>query len=1435
MSDFRLPYPGLRSFRPDETDLFFGRDACINEMVERLAATRFLAVLGTSGSGKSSLVYTGLLDGLGLGLMAMAGPRWAVAAMRPAGRPIANLARALLGTRQGQGSDAAGSPTETDVAALTDRLRDGPRAVAQWCREDHLPQRTNLLLVIDQFEELFRYANYAGREEAEAFVALLLESAAAQGVPIYVVLTMRSEFLGPCALFPDLAERINAGLYLTRRMTRDEMQDAITGPAGVCGFVVEPALVARLLNDLESFTLAQEDGGGDQLQQLARRADQLPLMQHVLNRLWLRAQGGSPTEPIMLRLADYDGLGGMSGALNDHAEEVLRNVAPEYRDAAEPVFRALMSGETVATALRIGRRVGELIEIAGKEKRAAVEKVIEAFRDPSCNFLMASREGAIDDDTVIDISHESLIRHWGRLGMWLQHEAKKAADYRYLDERAHRWDRREAGLLTMPDLRTLRDWQARERPNAVWARRYGGDFKLAERFLGLSVRRYKLWLWGKIGAASVAGIILVVGPLLWIAQRQHEQLVLQKQENSRLQEALNDYRKGLSFEFPTASGAVVPGTAGNPGQAAANDNQPGSSKARTNALSAGAAARGQPDYQRAMYWYLQAAQLGSADAEFRIGYLYAEGRGVTRSYAVAADWYLKSAGKGEASAENNLGVLYEHGRGVRQDYAQAVSWYLKAAAQSDTSAEINLGLLYARGQGVAQSYVEAASWFGKAASQGNATGEYNLGVLYDQGRGVKQSDTEAAKWYLLAANHGSASAENNLGWLYQSGRGVKQSDVEAAKWYLLAANQGDTAAQNNIGWFYQHGRGVPQDYRKAAFWYRKAADQGDPTGEYNIGVLYGQGNGVAQNYAEAAKWYLKSASQGDALAQYNLGVLYDEGHGVPQSYAVAAGWYRKAADQGYSSAENNLGWLYQSGHGVKQNYADAASWYLKAANQGNAMAQKNLGALYDQGLGVKRDYATAASWYQKAADQGNATAQNHLGWLYQSGQGVPQDYGKAAFWYRKAADQGDPTGEYNIGVLYGEGKGVKQDLAQAASWYLKAANQGDVLAEYNLGVLYDEGRGVPQSYALAAEWYRKAADQGDASAQNNLGWLYQSGHGVKQSYADAASWYLKSADHGDAMGQKNLGALYDQGLGVKQDYAAAASWYRKAADQGNATAQNNLGWLYQMGRGVKQSYVDAATWYLKAANQGDAQAQLNLGWLYDSGGYGLKQDYAQALNWYRKAAANGNSDAMYNIGNQYALGHGVAQNDAEAIAWFAKDAAAGDPDGQRRIGEIYFHQGKYDAALAAYRASVKLAQTILTKVSADPTATGAVRSAAQKIGEVAYALLLHGEFQNALDASIYAIALAPDQLWLQTNRADALMMLGRLDEARAIYLGNRGKKDAGDKSWIADVLGDFASLRKKGYSSPLMAEIEAAFQQQSAMPLPHAVPPTPTPLKPREP
>jgi len=200
-----IPYPGLRPFRYDESDIFFGRETQTDQLLSRLAHNRFLAVTGPSGCGKSSLVKAGMIPALRAGFMVEAGSRWRICELRPGDRPLGRLARALALP------DILGDDRTDDgsVALIQATLRRGPLGLIEIVRGAEALKGATLLVMIDQFEEVFRYRERIAADEADAFVALLLASAGQSEVPIYVVITMRSDYLGECAVFHGLPEAVS--------------------------------------------------------------------------------------------------------------------------------------------------------------------------------------------------------------------------------------------------------------------------------------------------------------------------------------------------------------------------------------------------------------------------------------------------------------------------------------------------------------------------------------------------------------------------------------------------------------------------------------------------------------------------------------------------------------------------------------------------------------------------------------------------------------------------------------------------------------------------------------------------------------------------------------------------------------------------------------------------------------------------------------------------------------------------------------------------------------------------------------------------------------------------------------------------------------------------------------------------------------------------
>ena len=466
----RNPFPGLRPFQEGEEHLFFGRESQIHSMIDKLSAARFLAVVGTSGSGKSSLVNCGLRPALHGGLMANAGTAWRVAQFRPGGNPLRSLACAL--SSDGVLFRDFDSSTLALVDIIDASLRMSKLSLSRIYHDTRLPEGTNLLIVVDQFEELFRYRQIKSdsaesqqrNEEAVAFVNLLLDARSHCDIPIYVVLTMRSDFLGDCSEFPGLPEAINESEYLIPRLTREERKAVITGPVGVGGADITPVLLTRLVNDV-----------GDNL-------DQLSILQHSLNRTWAywtnEAQCRGP-----LDLAHYEAIGTMARALDQHAEKAYRELPSErHRKICETIFKTLTDRGSDPRGIRRPTKFGTLCRLA-EARPDEVAETLKVFRKTSRTFVMPPLPEDLGEETIIDISHESLMRIWERLVAWTHEEVQSAQLYRRLAETTSLNAQGKAGLWSDPDLQSALDWRAKECPTELWAELYGGGFAQAMSFL----------------------------------------------------------------------------------------------------------------------------------------------------------------------------------------------------------------------------------------------------------------------------------------------------------------------------------------------------------------------------------------------------------------------------------------------------------------------------------------------------------------------------------------------------------------------------------------------------------------------------------------------------------------------------------------------------------------------------------------------------------------------------------------------------------------------------------------------------------------------------------------------------------------------------------------------------------------------------------------
>jgi TPR repeat protein len=315
--------------------------------------------------------------------------------------------------------------------------------------------------------------------------------------------------------------------------------------------------------------------------------------------------------------------------------------------------------------------------------------------------------------------------------------------------------------------------------------------------------------------------------------------------------------------------------------------------------------------------------------------------------------------------------------------------------------------------------------------------------------------------------------------------------------------------------------------------------------------------------------------------------------------------------------------------------------------------------------------------------------------------------------------------------------------------------------------------------------------------------MYNFGYGVKLDYAEALSWYRKSAEQGYTAAFVNLGSMYSQGQGVAQDYAEGLQWLLKAADQGFVQAQNSVGGFYEEGLGVQQDYVEAMRWYQKAAAQDYGPAQSNIGYLYEKG-EGVEQDDAEALRWYRKAADQNIARAKYHIGMFYAEGRGVPRDLGQAHAWMEEARSYSNSDAFNWLALHPLDASDGESYLAAEEQRLAAARTTDDNLQSDDSR--------QEVGVVlfklSWALTLNKRPADALAQADEALKVFPSWTEVEVKRADALLLLGRFDEAKKIYLADK------DRNWgygkiIADVIhDDFAQMRKFGIDMPDMKRVE---------------------------
>ena len=578
--DFQIcPYTGLRSFTEEESIYFKGREDNIEQAIEQLQRNKFLMLTGASGDGKSSLVYAGIIPNARAGFLRSKYTDWVVADFRPERNPFKNLCKSLAEQLEIENIHTVESELKHGFSALIDLYKNSPRHLdtdsAEWSEADDAGKAAlkrksaNLMILVDQFEEFFtnpeNYQQGAPSRESNLVLNVLLETsriALEEDLPIYVVFTMRSDFIGQCSAFRGLPEYIGFSQFFVPRLNRTQLQQVVEEPAVLSGNKISRRLTERLIYDL------------------TEGVDQLPILQHALNQIWHAADngrkemdlihyamvGGMPADelpeeqkkrfhdwfnnlPEEIRNCYHEP--GLQNVLDTHTNKLYLESAEYYlRETGKPISNddvkaIIKTAFTCLTKIDQSRAVRNrmtLQEITDILNRPGMDTeqvgaVLNIFREPGNTFIRPfiseeTEDKKLNPGDVLDITHESLIRNWHYLEEWALEEYEDYTVYLDFEKQLNRWvksDKSSGYLLSIGPLVFFENWYERVEPNKYWISRYlpdelGSEKKLekadqtlsnAREFLQRSARRHAVtrtfMKYGTKKIGAVLSVILLLG------------------------------------------------------------------------------------------------------------------------------------------------------------------------------------------------------------------------------------------------------------------------------------------------------------------------------------------------------------------------------------------------------------------------------------------------------------------------------------------------------------------------------------------------------------------------------------------------------------------------------------------------------------------------------------------------------------------------------------------------------------------------------------------------------------------------------------------------------------------------------------------------------------------------------------------------------------
>jgi uncharacterized protein YjbI with pentapeptide repeats len=468
----QCPYKGLRYFDIADADYFFGREDLINQLVDRVRLDNFLAILGASGSGKSSVLRAGLIYELMQGQRLSGSRHWSLKIIVPTAHPLQSLAKLFVDANLSVVNEAI--ETDKTIEFLQKGGNYFKRLIVGYLDKN---SQSKFLLIIDQFEETFTLCE--DLQERNQFLACLLKLLAIKQDEFKLILGMRIDFLGKCFEqdYHGLGKLIEANLITVSPLNPEQLQRAITEPAKKANLELEAGLVEQMLKD-----------GGNQ-------PGSLPLVQDTLTELWQQRVDNS------LKLSVYVKLGGISGTLNKRATAFYNGLSASEKETVKYIFLALTQlGEgTEDTRRRFLKQ--DLITVKYPEE--VIDLTIQKLADERL-IVTDKQVETTDKKMAIEVAHEALIREWELLRQWLDQDRANLLQQRKIEALAQEWEnsgRKSAYLLVGFRLREARKFQ-KEQALQYSLKKLGSDF------IAKSVGKQRQ-NWLKLGVIPLIGVSFI--------------------------------------------------------------------------------------------------------------------------------------------------------------------------------------------------------------------------------------------------------------------------------------------------------------------------------------------------------------------------------------------------------------------------------------------------------------------------------------------------------------------------------------------------------------------------------------------------------------------------------------------------------------------------------------------------------------------------------------------------------------------------------------------------------------------------------------------------------------------------------------------------------------------------------------------------------------